>query len=88
MRTDALEHVETVDARQLQIEQDDLRQRRRTPAVHAGAEEIVERLDAVARHHDFVGDVAFSKRPQRQLDIVRVVFDEKNFIHSRQPSVK
>ena len=57
--------------------------------MRSGAEEVVERLDPVARDHDAVGDVALPERAQRQRFVVRVVFDQQDggsFISSPPPS--
>ena len=73
------QHLETVDLGQLEVEQDEPGQRLRVaPVVLARAEQVVERLGAVARHHRPVGDVVASQRPQRQLLVVRVVLDQQD----------
>src|SRR5947209_19310429 len=54
-----LQDLEAIHFGELQVQQDDLRRRRRVPAgARARAEEDVERLAAVARDDDLLGDVA------------------------------
>ena len=50
--------------------------------VRSGAEEVVHRLDAVARHHDFVGDVVLAQRAQRERLVVGVIFDQQDHLVS------
>ena len=49
--------------------------------VLAGRKEVIERFDAVANDDDVVGDLVLAKGAQRQIDVVRIVFDEKNLVH-------
>ena len=59
---DAAQHLEPVELGQLEVEQDDLRQVARVAAgMRAGAEQVVERLDAVADHDDVVGDLVLAR---------------------------
>jgi hypothetical protein len=44
----------------------------------AGAEQEVQRLDAVADNHHLVHDVVFPERPQRESLVVRIVLDQKD----------
>src|SRR6185503_16432802 len=44
-------------------------------------EEIIERLDPVARHDNLICDIALGERTERQVHIVRVVFDQQYFVH-------
>ena len=73
----AVQHVDAVELGKLEIEQDHGGHRRRlAPGVLARSEQEVDRFLAVPRDDDAVGDVGLSQRAQRQLLVVRVVFDE------------
>ena len=67
------------ESRQLQIEQDELRiSHNPLTVVRTGAEQIFERLHAVAHHVHPVGEIGLLERMQRKLDVIRVVLDQKN----------
>lgn len=67
---------------------DNLRSRRTTCGSASGfrppcspvANRVVERLDAVVDHEDVVREVALAKRPQRQVDVIRIIFDRAGAI--------
>ena len=44
----------------------------------AAAQQVVERLGAIAHHHDFVGELAFRQRHQGQFEVVWIVFDQQD----------
>ncbi len=65
--TEPAQHLVTVELRQVQIEQHDRGQ------LAIGCEYVVERLDAIAHHHDLVRDAGLVERPQRELLVGGVV---------------
>jgi len=71
----ALEHLQTVDLGQLEVQQDQLRQRRRGRAgVRAGAQQVIQRLHAIVGHDHVVLDVVLLQRAQREQLVVGIIF--------------
>ena len=48
------------------------------PAVRAGGRQIIQRLLAVARDHNLAVDGVLLKRPECQVDVVRIIFDQQD----------
>ena len=57
------QHLEPVDLRQLEVEQDHRRIARRRDRVGPAREQVVERLGAVAHDHDLVRELALARAP-------------------------
>ena len=86
--TEGSQDFEAIHLRELEIEQDDLREHGRIAAfVGASAEEIVQRLGPIARDDDLVLDVALLERAKGQCLVVGVVLDEEDdlFTHGWSP---
>jgi maltooligosyltrehalose trehalohydrolase len=75
---EALQHLQSVHARQLQVEEHDHRAQRAGGGVGPGAEEQGERLHAVARDDEGVRDLRVAERELRELEVVGIVLDEKD----------
>src|SRR5712691_10853025 len=79
VRFHGAQHIDAVDLRQLQIEKDDARTTQWIPArVLAAPEDEIERLGVVAYSRDAVGQIPLLQCSHRELEVVRVVFDEKD----------
>ncbi len=70
------EHIEAVDLRHLEIQQQDRWIAFGPIRILVPAIQIVERLRAVAHDDHFVRQVDFAECRERQLDVVRIVFRE------------
>ena len=79
---DGLQHLEAVDLRHLDVEQDHDRVAARARSKCAPAVQVVQRLRAVAHDHDLVGEVVLVQRRQRELDVAQVVFHEQDVAES------
>jgi hypothetical protein len=76
-----LQDGQAVFAWQLEVEQDEHRQISSvTGRVLAKTVQEVERLDAVFRPNDFVGESVLAQRANCKGGIVSVVFDEKDHV--------
>ena len=73
------EHAETVNPRQLQIEEHD-GGHERAVSVRVGArgEQVLERFCSVTGDDNLVDNVASFKGPQRELDVIGIVFDQQD----------
>jgi hypothetical protein len=69
------EHAQAVDLGQLEIEQHQLGHER-LPLLRTTSEQLVQRLDPIARHDDAMRDLVLAQRAQRELLIIGVVFDQ------------
>jgi len=79
VRSQAVEHLQAVELRKLQIEENDFgNDRGVAPRMRPGREQIVERLFAIPNDHDPVQHVALLEREQREIDVVLIVLDEEN----------
>src|SRR3546814_5658641 len=77
--SDPPQHLEAVDFGQLEIEQYHLRQISHVAAcIVAAAEQVVERLGAIAGNDHRIADVVLAEGPQRERLVVRIVFDQQN----------
>jgi len=77
--TQTAQHLQAIDLRQLQIENDDLRDDGRVAVgVGAGGEQIVQGFGAIASHHHFVGDVVLAEGPKGESFIIGIIFDQQN----------
>src|SRR5690606_18921309 len=86
---DRLQHLAPVDLRQVEVQQHDRGQVVRiATGMGAAGEDVVQRLGAVAHHHQAVGDLGFLERDPGQLDVVWIVLDEQDFLvgHVRSAS--
>jgi hypothetical protein len=73
------QHLEAVDLRQLEIEQHHLRERRRgRRGVLAARQQVIQRLDPIARDDRLVEDVGLLQGEERQLLVHGVVLDEQD----------
>jgi hypothetical protein len=73
----AAEHLQAIDFREIEIEQNDFGRCLRIPSsVAAGEEKVVQRLSAVAHDDNLVGHLAAFEGAQSEVDVVRIVFDE------------
>jgi hypothetical protein len=78
-RLDLAQHLELVDARQPQVEQDQARPWARSRVlVVAAAVQVVERFLAVARDGERHLRLPFGKRPADQLLVIGIVFDQEH----------
>ncbi len=77
----AAQQLQPVEFGQLEVEQQQVRQRL------LGIEQELERLDAVAEHDDFVGDVLLLECTQGQGLIVGVVLDEHDHLSRHRVSI-
>jgi len=76
---DLAQDIEPVDERQLDVEQDDLGVIARVAiCVRAAAKDEIERLRTVARDMSPIGDVECFECLKRQLQVIWIVFDEKD----------
>ena len=73
------QHLEAIDARHFQVQQDDAGQPGRAVQEFAPAVHVIERLRAIAHGKDLIAQVAFLKRVESQLNVVLVVLDEQDF---------
>src|SRR5262249_9166663 len=80
---DLTQHFEPVHFRHLQVEQHDSRVAGLPAGEAAAPAQVLERLLAVARDDDLVGQVVLGEGRQRQLDVFRVVLDEQDAPHFR-----
>src|SRR5579859_1940701 len=72
------QHFKTVELGQLQVEQDDFRERReRVPSRVSLSQQIFESLHAIARHHHLVFDVVSLEGPQRQQFVIGIVLNQE-----------
>jgi hypothetical protein len=78
VRLDLFEHLQTIDLRQLEIEQHDGGIAGRALGMFAAPIQKIQRFRAVSRNDDFVGELTLGERRERQLQIAGIVFDEKN----------
>ena len=72
------QHVEAIDLRHFEIQQQHRRIPGRPIGVRIAPVEIVEGLGAVPHDHHFVREVDLAERRERQLDIIGVVFREND----------
>ena len=74
-----LQDLGAVHFRKLQVEENEPRKVREPAGCEgARAEQVVQRLGAVAQDHDIPRNVALRQGVQRQLGVVCVVFDEND----------
>src|SRR4029077_10224977 len=88
-RADLREHLEPIDLRQLEVEQDDRRLHWSPRRMGTAAEKPVERLRAVTHNDDRVMDVVLRERADSEYLVVDAVFDEEDWpwlIHPRHPT--
>jgi len=71
---DALEHLETVQAGHLEVEEDQLRR----GLGGAFAVEVFERLDTVTADMHVVGEVVLVESMERELNVILVVLNQEN----------
>ena len=77
--TQALQHFQAIDLRQIDVEQHDLRRVAQIAlGVGSGREQIVERFLPVSNHDDLVADVRAPERDQRQLFVVGIVLGKQD----------
>ena len=82
---DLAQHLHAVHLGHFEVEKDDGGISFRPGAVAAATIEVIKRFGSVPGRHDFIGKIRFFKGRQRQLSILRIVFDEKyafQFVHS------
>ena len=76
--THSPQHVQTVQARQLQTEENERRhQREVTLGMRPGPEQELERFHTVPRHGDFGVNATLAQGTNDQLLVVRIVFNEQ-----------
>src|SRR6267378_658101 len=83
------QHLEAVDLGELQIQEDDLGDDADlAQAVRSVPEKEVKSFRTIAAHEHLVGEVALLERPQRQLRVARIVFDQQDldFLRVRHAS--
>ncbi len=89
---DALQNLVSVEPRQLQVKQDELRQRHRELLASSRPEEELYGLDAVARDVHAVCEVGGLECMQGERDVVGIVLDEEDVgaavAHAASPVVK
>src|SRR5438445_8896174 len=79
----ALEHVESTQLGEVEVEHDNCGHLRRIAlGVSPGAEEKIDRFAAVASDDDFVREIGLVQRAQRKFLIGRIVLDEENYLLS------
>ena len=76
VRFQGAQHVETVDFRHLQIQEENSWVPGCAARVRIAPVQIVERLGAVAHDDNFVREIDLFESGERQLDVVRIVFGE------------
>jgi len=81
IRLQAAQHFDAVHLRHLQIHEHDGRLRIGPAGERAAAKQIIERVGPVAQGHDFVGEVVFFQRVQRQFRVARTVVHQQNAIN-------
>src|ERR1035441_7427369 len=74
----AIEHLEAAQPRQLEVQQDDLRQADVPAGITARAEEIVQRLHAVASDDHLVENLSLVESKEGEFLVVRIVFHQQD----------
>src|SRR5690606_19666855 len=75
---DLAQNLLAVDARHLEVEEHHGGVASGPVRLRTAAQEIIERLDAIARHHDLIGKMRLAQGGHAEFDIERVVFDEQD----------
>src|SRR2546423_887988 len=79
VRLDTAEHLQAIDQRQLDVEQDDVRViSNRSVLVAAGTEHVFEGFLAVAYHMDLVGQLILAQFVKRELLVLWIVLDHED----------